>query len=498
MRGAHRDALDGAFLVITLATATTFMGVTDALFDGIEGSRTFDVLWGAVSGALCFAVAAPILYWMVARREVSFFGPAVDPRRVLQFCFGLFGMFMTFTNLGCRLIPHHHLDWVHPGFFIITVLYVGALAPRTIAIARGLRRRAVELAALAVLGFGALASALALATPPADAQASPPAAATIAALGRTCPSGTLLPVHGEAIARRGGSLVARFDEVAGMRPAGTAPATLSSEREPGAPLRAGDAFDAFAVACGHRLALVDAHRAAAFVAGAPGGTLTKPLVAGDAIPSTALVDQRDRAVDLADQHGKILLLSFVFTRCPDRAICPAISGKFAYMQHHLDPARYHLALVTLDPPYDSPAIFAAYGRSFGIDARMWSLLGGPASDLRTVYARFGITSLSTRPGTYVHDDELVMVRPDGTIDRIVETAGWNPDDVIAAARTIGGEETNPLRRLELASIADVAAFCGGSQSVGIVVLDSSVFLLGVLILGSILVWWGRRIFVHEG
>jgi hypothetical protein len=38
------------------------------------------------------------------------------------------------------------------------------------------------------------------------------------------------------------------------------------------------------------------------------------------------------------------------------------------------------------------------------------------------------------------------------------------------------------------------ALCGGSASTALVVLDSSVFLLGVAILGSLLVWWGRRIF----
>ena len=57
--------------------------------------------------------------------------------------------------------------------------------------------------------------------------------------------------------------------------------------------------------------------------------------------------------------------------------------------------------------------------------------------------------------------------------------------------------SNPFRRFELASVAGIVALCGGSRSTGLVILESAVFLLGVGILGSILFWWGRRIFVEN-
>ncbi len=117
--------------------------------------------------------------------------------------------------------------------------------------------------------------------------------------------------------------------------------------------------------------------------------------------------------------------------------------------------------------------------------------------MKTTLDEFGISSIEDHPGRYVHDDLLVIADAQGNIAEIIPTAGWNPDDVIATAKSVSGTESNPFRRLELASIAGIAAFCGGSMSTGIVVLDSVVFIAGVLFLGGLTVWWGHHIFTHD-
>ena len=86
------------------------------------------------------------------------------------------------------------------------------------------------------------------------------------------------------------------------------------------------------------------------------------------------VDQTGRLVSLSDLKGQTTILTFVYTRCHDLNICPAISGKFAYLQHQLDPERFHLIEITLDPLYDSPAIMARYGDQFAANPRVWWLL----------------------------------------------------------------------------------------------------------------------------
>ncbi len=102
-------------------------------WEWIEGSRAFDVTWGLTSGALCLALAVPILWWWLPEHRRAFFPRAVDPHYRLQLAYGLFCMAMAGTNIGCRVIPHDDLAFVHPAFFLITVALVAGLVPRLLA-----------------------------------------------------------------------------------------------------------------------------------------------------------------------------------------------------------------------------------------------------------------------------------------------------------------------------------------------------------------------------
>jgi hypothetical protein len=102
----------------------------------IEGPRSFDIAWGLVSGALCLALASPILASMWPVRRRSLFGSAIDPDYRLQLAYGIFCVAMAFTNLGCRAIPHDDLPLVHPTFFLITLALVVGLGPRVIRLVR--------------------------------------------------------------------------------------------------------------------------------------------------------------------------------------------------------------------------------------------------------------------------------------------------------------------------------------------------------------------------
>ena len=98
----------------------------------LEGSRTFDIVWGSVTATICFALGAWVLFaWLRERGSglPSMFGAAVDPQRKLMFAWGRFAMIMGGTNFGCRYIDHAYLEGVHEGFFALTLLVVGIDLP---------------------------------------------------------------------------------------------------------------------------------------------------------------------------------------------------------------------------------------------------------------------------------------------------------------------------------------------------------------------------------
>ncbi len=101
----------------------------------LEGSRAFDITWGAVTGGFCFAIGiAMIAQWVRARNGAgeSLFGARVDPGRGLHLAWAAFALGMGGTNVGCRFIDHNLLVGVHEGFFAITLVVYAVLIPRLV------------------------------------------------------------------------------------------------------------------------------------------------------------------------------------------------------------------------------------------------------------------------------------------------------------------------------------------------------------------------------
>ena len=299
------------------------------------------------------------------------------------------------------------------------------------------------------------------------------------------------PVHGTLLRQSDPQhALLRLEAVPATQPALVERLTLSPARR----LPAGTPIDA--IERGRRL--LDVTPSAGYAAGMPDDRVLTTLAEGDPVPHMPVIDQTGRLLDLSRAWpGMTVLLSFVFTRCPDALTCPAISGKFAYLQAHLDGARTHLVEVTLDPGYDTPRVLAAYAARFGAVPEQWSIVTGEQNQIGYLINRFGLSNLESAPGNFVHDDVLAIISPDGIIRRRIATVGWSPDDVIATVLDQQGEESNPLRRLELASVASIVSLCGGEATTGQIMLDSVVFVLGVLVFGGVLWMFGRRIWGRE-
>lgn len=70
---------------------------------------------------------------------------------------------------------------------------------------------------------------------------------------------------------------------------------------------------------------------------------------------------------LEDFKGKVVIVFFGFTQCPD--VCPTTLGDIAQMRQALgaDGARVQPIFVSLDPQRDTPEILKAYAAAFGED-----------------------------------------------------------------------------------------------------------------------------------
>jgi protein SCO1 len=125
-------------------------------------------------------------------------------------------------------------------------------------------------------------------------------------------------------------------------------------------------------------------------------------------PEFTLTDAHGRTVSLADFRGKVVVLNFIFTNCPD--VCPPHSEKIAQIQSLINhtPMRDLVAFVTVttDPKRDRGQVLSDYGKAHGLDPANWVFLTAgrnqPDDSTRKLAKAFGLEFTTTSDGVEVH------------------------------------------------------------------------------------------------
>lgn len=172
----------------------------------------------------------------------------------------------------------------------------------------------------------------------------------------------------------------------------------------------------------------------------------QPLTPGESVPDFSFLNQSDRKIHLSQFHGKVLLLTFIYTRCPLSNYCPRMSRNFAEIDKALaaDPALYartHLLSVSFDPSYDTPAVLRSYGGAYTGRYTQetfshWDFAAAPAKELPKV-AKFFLVGIT--PGenhTLTHSLCTVVITPDGKIYKWYPTNDWTPQQLLADVKEL--------------------------------------------------------------
>ncbi|HEV2705242.1 MAG TPA: SCO family protein [Pyrinomonadaceae bacterium] len=162
--------------------------------------------------------------------------------------------------------------------------------------------------------------------------------------------------------------------------------------------------------------------------------------AGDEVPDFKLVNQDGEPRHLAQYRGRPLLLTFIYTRCPDEKFCPLMSSNFAGVNRELekvptlrDGAR--LLSVTIDPAHDTPKVLRSYGAAHTENyskenfAR-WEFATGDPEEIRRMANFFGLT-YNAADDKIVHSLRTIVVGADGRVFKVYRGNEWKPSDAVA-------------------------------------------------------------------
>ena len=162
--------------------------------------------------------------------------------------------------------------------------------------------------------------------------------------------------------------------------------------------------------------------------------------AGVVVPDVSLINQDGRSLRLADYRGKIVVLTFIYTRCPLPDYCPLT-------MRHLEEVRRTLGLaasgvrfvaVSFDPAHDTPDVLKAYGRRFiddPVPIGQWDFVTGDPVRIADLAGHFGVTYVE-QDGQISHSLCTAVLDADGRVSGIWRDNAWRVDDVVLRVRQL--------------------------------------------------------------
>lgn len=173
---------------------------------------------------------------------------------------------------------------------------------------------------------------------------------------------------------------------------------------------------------------------------------------GTPVPDFVFTNQDGKRVSLAQYKGKVVLLTFIYTRCPMPDFCPRMTNNFREIENTLkqDPAAYgrmHLLSVTFDPDFDTPKVLRHYAlstTSMPADDlfKHWEFLSPRPRDIEALGHFFALSvwkeNGGKEKGQITHSLSTVIIDGNGKLYRWYHGNSWTSGELLREAKTAAG------------------------------------------------------------
>jgi protein SCO1/2 len=138
---------------------------------------------------------------------------------------------------------------------------------------------------------------------------------------------------------------------------------------------------------------------------------------GEQVPDFELTDQARQQIRLSQFRGKVVALTFGYSRCPNPNYCYRLSNNLAQVARRLhDRAGRDLVLLTIaiDPEHDQGAALTAYANTWKADPEIWHFLTGSVAQVKQVAGTFGMNFWSSE-GLLTHTLHTIIIDREGRL-----------------------------------------------------------------------------------
>ncbi|QCM03417.1 SCO family protein (plasmid) [Agrobacterium tumefaciens] len=166
-------------------------------------------------------------------------------------------------------------------------------------------------------------------------------------------------------------------------------------------------------------------------------------------PSFTLQDAGGRVIGLSDFRGKVVVLNFVYTNCPD--VCPLHAERIAELQKMVNQtpmkAMVEFITITTDPKRDNGQVLRDYGSAHGLDSVNWVFLtaapGQPENSTRKIAEAYGLKFTETDEGMQMHGIVTHVIDQDGRLRARFHGLQFEPVNLVVFVNALTNRTQKP-------------------------------------------------------
>ena len=162
------------------------------------------------------------------------------------------------------------------------------------------------------------------------------------------------------------------------------------------------------------------------------------LSIGDLVPSFALTDQAGKTIRLSQFQGKVIAITFGYSRCPNPNYCFRLSSNLAQVRQRLHGQAgrdFVLMTIMIDPAHDQGATLAQYADVWKADPSEWHFLTGPLPEIKQIASNFGMNFWGVESGL-THSLRTIIIDRKGRLAVNLEGNQFTPQELSDLVRTV--------------------------------------------------------------
>jgi protein SCO1 len=163
------------------------------------------------------------------------------------------------------------------------------------------------------------------------------------------------------------------------------------------------------------------------------------------IPSFELQSADGRMVKSSEFDGKVKLVYFFFSNCPD--VCPMTTQYLAQVQEEMKKndlfgAKANILSISFDPQRDTPERLKQFSQSYGADPSGWVFMRGQdEASIKSLAEKFGVGVIKDEKGNFMHTNVVFLVDKHGVIraDYDAQDPALKPEMIVKDMKKIAKE-----------------------------------------------------------